>query len=164
MKKIVLGVAVLLAGAVFLVSNAVSQPPGGKDGKDGKGGPGRFELGEVIPPPLRMELKLTPDQEKELDALKADLKSKLSKILTPAQKKAIENFRPRGMGGPGGEKGGKGGPGGEKGGKGGEKGEKGEKGGKGGKGGEKGEKGGKGGEKGGPDGEKGGRPARPPME
>jgi hypothetical protein len=40
MKKIVLGVAVLLAGAVFLVSNAVSQPPGGKDGKDGKGGPG----------------------------------------------------------------------------------------------------------------------------
>jgi hypothetical protein len=85
-----------------------------------------------------MELKLTPDQEKELDALKADLKSKLSKILTPEQKKAIENFRPRGMGGPGGEKGGKGG--------------------------EKGEKGGKGGEKGGPDGEKGGRPARPPME
>ena len=154
MKKIVLGVAVLLAGAVFLVSNAVSQPPGGKDGKDGKGGPGRFELGEVIPPPLRMELKLTPDQEKELDALKADLKSKLSKILTPEQKKAIENFRPRGTGGPGGEKGGKGG----------EKGEKGEKGGKGGKGGEKGEKGGKGGEKGGPDGEKGGRPARPPME
>ena len=61
MKKIVLGVAVLLAGAVFLVSNAVSQPPGGKDGK---GGSGRFELGEVIPPPLRMELKLTPDQEK----------------------------------------------------------------------------------------------------
>lgn len=138
MKKMVLGVVLLLAGAVFLVSNAASQPPGGKEGK---GGPGRFELGEVIPPPLRMELKLTPEQEKELDALKADLKSRLGKILTPEQKKIIENFRPRGMGGFGGEKGGKGG----------------EKGGKGGPGGEKGGKGG-------PDGEKGGRPARPPME
>ena len=150
------GLAALAVAAVFLVANASSQPPGGKDGKDGKGGVPRFELGQVIPPPLRAEMKLTPEQEKQIDDLKNELKGKLSKILTPEQIKAAENFRPRfgggpgGPGGPGGEKGGKGGPGGEKGGKGGPGGEKGEKGGK--------------GPKGGPDGEKGGRPARPPME
>ena len=157
MHRLGFGLAALAGAAVFLVSNASSQPPGGKDGKDGKGGAPRFELGQVIPPPLRSEMKLTPEQEKQLDDLKTELKGKLSKILTPEQIKAAENFRPRF---PGGEKGGPGGPGGEKGGKGGPGGEKG---GKGGPGGEKGEKGGKG-PKGGPDGEKGGRPARPPME
>ena len=159
MYRLGFGLSALALAAVFLASNASSQPPGGKDGKDGKDGKGgipRFELGQVIPPPLRAEMKLTPEQEKQLDDLKTELKGKLSKILTPEQIKAAENFRPRGMGGPGGEKG-------EKGGKGGPGGEKGEKGGKGGPGGEKGGKG----PKGGPDGEKGekgGRPARPPVE
>ena len=153
MYRLGFGLSALALAAVFLASNASSQPPGGKDGKDGKGGMPRFELGQVIPPPLRAEMKLTPEQEKQLDDLKTELKGKLSKILTPEQIKAAENFRPRGMGGPGGEKGekgGKGGPGGEKGGKGGPGGEKGGKGPKGGPDGEKGEK--------------GGRPARPPVE
>ena len=84
------GLAALAVAAVFLVSNASSQPPGGKDGKDGKGGVPRFELGQVIPPPLRAEMKLTPEQEKQIDDLKNELKGKLSKILTPEQIKAIQ--------------------------------------------------------------------------
>ncbi|MFM7111951.1 MAG: hypothetical protein ACKO26_12465 [Planctomycetota bacterium] len=142
MHRLGFGLAALVVAAVFMVTSASSQPPGGKDGKDGKdgkGGPPRFELGQLIPPPLRGELKLTPEQEKQLDDLKNEVKGKLAKILTPEQVKAAENFRPRfggpgGPGGPGGDKGGKGGPGGDKGGK------------------------------GGPGGDKGGRPARPASE
>lgn len=137
MARLGSGLAALLAAAAFLAATASSQPPGGKEGK---GGPPRFELGQVIPPPLRAEMNLTPEQEKQLDALKTEMRARLSRILTPEQVRMAENFRPRLGGGAGGEKGGKGVPGGEKG--------------------EKGAKGPKGGQ-----GEaKGGRPARPPGE
>jgi hypothetical protein len=127
MNRVLFGMAAFAIGVALLASPAVSQPPGGKDdkdgkGKDGKGGPPRFELGQIFPPPLEAELKLTPAQEKELDIIKKDLKAKLDKLLTADQKKTVENFRPRGpggMGGPGGDKGGKGGPGGPGGDKGG---------------------------------------------
>jgi Spy/CpxP family protein refolding chaperone len=152
MLRLEFSLATLLVAGVFMATSASSQPPGGKDGKDGKdgkGGPPRFELGQLIPPPLRGELKLTPEQEKQLDDLKNEVKGKLAKILTPEQVKAAENFRPRfggpgGPGGPGGDKGGKGGPGGDKGPKGGPGGDK--------------------GGKGGPGGDKAGRPARPASE
>ncbi len=88
--------------AVLLVGLAMSQPPGDRTnpppGKE-KGPPPRFELGRIFPPPLREELQLTPEQEKELAALEKELKVKLTKILTDKQKKTIENFRPRGPGG-----------------------------------------------------------------
>ena len=122
MKRLLFGIVAFAAGVAFIASPVLSQPPGGDDkgGKGGaKGGPMRFELGQVLPPPLLAELKLTPAQEKELDTIKADLKTKLDKLLTAEQKKTIEEFRPRGMGGPPGgvgEKGGKG-AGGKKGGK-----------------------------------------------
>ncbi len=115
MSRVVFGMAAFLVGVAIFASPAVSQPPGGKDDKGGKGkgGPPRFELGQIFPPPLEAELKLTAAQEKELDAIKKDLKTKLNKLLTDDQKKTIENFHPRGPGGMGGEKGGKGGKGGE---------------------------------------------------
>jgi len=125
MKRSLIGIAAFVSMAILVASQAISQPPGGA-GKDEKGGgqkgPQRFELGQVLPPPLIAELKLTPEQEKELEAIKTDLKTKLDKLLTAEQKKTIENFRPRGpgaAGGPGGgnEKGAKGGA--EKGAKGG---------------------------------------------
>ncbi|MCE9562160.1 MAG: YHYH protein [Planctomycetes bacterium] len=102
MLRLLFGMVAFVAGLALIVSPAVSQPPGGKDGKgkDGKGGPPRFELGQVFPPPLLAELKLTPEQEKELDAIRKDLKTKLDKLLTDEQKKTVENFRPRGPGGP----------------------------------------------------------------
>ena len=152
MKRLLCGAFAFVCGLALISTVAVSQPPGGKEGgeKGGKGGPPRFELGQVLPPPLMEELALTPEQEKEMESIKKDLKAKLEKLLTDEQKKKIENFRPRG--GPGGDKGG--GKGGEKGDKGGKGGEKVDKGGKGGPKGEKGEKG----DKGGPKGEKGDRP------
>jgi hypothetical protein len=120
MKRLLFGLMAFAAGVTFIASPVLSQPPGGRDDKGGKGGPMRFELGQVLPPPLLTELKLTPEQEKELNAIKIDLKSKLDRLLTDEQKKTIENFRPRGPGGPGGpggtaEKGGRG-AGGKKGG------------------------------------------------
>jgi hypothetical protein len=137
MKRVALGIVAFAFGTLLVMSTAVSQPPGGKgdkDGKEGKFGPPRFELGQVFPPPLLVELNLTPAQEKELETIKQDLKAKLDKLLTAEQKTTVENFRPRGPGGFGGpgEKGGKGGFKGGKGDKGDFKGDKGEKGDKGG--------------------------------
>lgn len=131
MTRVFFGMVAFVAGVALMTSPAVSQPPGGKDGKGGKGDKGGkgmpFELGQVFPPPLMAELNLTPAQLKELDAIKADLKTKLDKLLTAEQKKTIEDFRPMGKGGDMGGKGGdKGGKGGDKGAKGGDKGGKGE--------------------------------------
>ena len=106
MRRVLFGLMAFTAVVLFVASPAVSQPPPG--GKGGQKGPPRFELGQVFPPPLLAELQLTPAQEKELDAIKKELKTKLNKLLTVEQKKKVENFRPRGPGGPGGP-GGKGG-------------------------------------------------------
>ena len=117
MKRVLIGMMTFAAAVALIGSPVLSQPPGGKDdkgGRDGKGGekgPPRFELGQVFPPPLLDELKLTPAQEKELDAIKKDLQGKLDKLLTDEQKKTVENFRPRGPGVPSGKGGDKGGPG-----------------------------------------------------
>jgi hypothetical protein len=121
MKRALIGMGAFLIGVALLAGPAASQPPEGKkdgkfgkEGKDGKFGGPRFELGQVLPPPLVTELNLTAAQQKELDAIQQDLKTKLDKLLTAEQKKTIENFRPRGPGGFGG--GGPGGKGGDKGG------------------------------------------------
>lgn len=155
MKRILFGLTAFAVGMMLIAMPAVSQPQDkdgkdGKEGKEGKGkgpkggkdgkGPGRFELGQIFPPPLLAELDLTPEQEQKLQSLQKELKGKLEKLLTDEQKKTIENFRPKGGMG----KDGKGGMG---------KGENGENGGKG----EKGPKNGKGGNK-------GDRPDRPPVE
>lgn len=114
MVRLVLAV---LSFSAALALTSVAQPPGQpKDKKGDKGkGPPPFQPGTVLPPGLRAELKLTPEQEKQLVALEADVKQKLNMILTDEQKKAVEAFNPRGPGGkdfPGGkgEKGGKGDP------------------------------------------------------
>jgi hypothetical protein len=100
MKRVLCGMTMFAAIAMLIASSAVSQPPGKKD-DDAKGrekGPPRFELGQIFPPPLLEELELTPEQEKELDAISKNLKQKLERMLTVEQMKKIENFRPRGPG------------------------------------------------------------------
>jgi hypothetical protein len=123
-KRVTMGLLAIAAAAVFALS-AESQPPeGGRDKDRGpprgqrgeRGGPFRFELGRVLPPFMKDELKLTPDQEKQIADLEKDVKERLTKILTADQRKQLENMRPPrgGFGGPGGPGGDRGGPGGER--------------------------------------------------
>jgi hypothetical protein len=133
MKRVMMTVMVVAAigWAAIIVSNAQppeKQPPQGKRGEQGKrggdnekggpggpggmrGGRGGFEVGRLIPPPLREQLDLNEEQKQQLDALEKDVKEKLNKLLTEDQRKQLESMRNRGPGGPGGP-GGFGGPGG----------------------------------------------------
>jgi len=100
MKKIVLPVTLLL---VFAALAALAQPPHGKRGGPprGPGGPPRYELGKVLPPHVRDELQLSREQEEEIAKLEAEVKQRLSKILSAEQKRKLENLRPPGPpGGP----------------------------------------------------------------
>jgi Spy/CpxP family protein refolding chaperone len=56
--------------------------------------PPRFELGQVLPPPVREELRLTKEQEEQLARLEKEAKERLSKILTAEQKQKVDDFRP----------------------------------------------------------------------
>ena len=138
MKRALVSISAFALGMGIILSAANSQPPEGREprpekgDKGDKGGrepgpPPRYELGQVFPPPLMDEMKLTTDQFTELEKIQKDLKGKLDKLLTDDQKKVVLNFRPRGPGpgGPGGPGGDKGPPRGEKGPPKGEKGEKG---------------------------------------
>ncbi len=98
MKQLWLG-TVSLVGVLLTLPVASSQPPPGREGPP-PGGPPRFELGRVLPPPLVNELKLTREQQAEIAKLEKEVKERLSRILTAEQKKKVENFRPRGPGGP----------------------------------------------------------------
>lgn len=101
------------------------QPRGGRDGMRGPGGPGaggpdgpgrpggRFgppRPGQIMPPPVREMLNLSPEQEKQVDALQKEVDENLKKILTDDQRKQLDEMRERRRGGPGGPPGGRGGP------------------------------------------------------
>lgn len=96
-----------LASLALVAFSSSAQPPekrspGQGQGQAGRrpGGPPGFELGRVLPPFIREELQLTPDQERQIADLESQVKDKLNKILTDEQKKQMKNTRPRGPGGP----------------------------------------------------------------
>jgi hypothetical protein len=81
--------------------------PGG--GPRGFGGPP--QPGQILAPMFRQRLEITPQQEKELDALQKEVDAKLEKLLTADQRQQLKEMRERGPGGFGPPPGG-GGPGG----------------------------------------------------
>ena len=89
------------------------RPPGREAGPGDPGGRGGFHL---LSPRAQAQLNLTADQQKQVAALEAEVKSKLDKILTPEQLKQLQQMRPPprqgGMGGAG-SGGGQSGSGGE---------------------------------------------------
>ncbi len=96
---------------------------GGFPGGPGGGGFGPPMIGQLLPPFLTDELKLTGDQKKKLEELQKDTDAKLDKLLTDDQRKQLKEMKERGPGRGGfpggGGRGGRGGPGGGPGGPGG---------------------------------------------
>jgi hypothetical protein len=75
--------------------------PGG--GQGGFGGPPR--PGQVLPPFLRQQLSLSPEQEKQVDSLQKEVDGKLARILNDEQRQQLKEMSERGPGGPGGRRG-----------------------------------------------------------
>ncbi len=79
----------------------------GRRGPGGSGGPP--QPGQLLPPALQENLKLTDEQKKQLETLQKDVDGRLAKLLTDEQQKQLKEP----AGGPGrGGRGGFGGPGG----------------------------------------------------
>jgi Spy/CpxP family protein refolding chaperone len=100
MKKTaaIITLAVSLTGLSAFAQDAGNPPPpeGDKQAAHGQGHGGGFH---VLPPHAKEQLNLTPDQEKQIAALEADVKDKLSKILTPEQMEKLKQMRPHPPGG-----------------------------------------------------------------
>ena len=81
-------------------------PGMGGPGGPGMGGPGMGgPIGQVLPPPVRVMLKLSNGQQKKVDALQKLVDSRLDQILNDEQKLQLQQMRERdpvGPGGPGG--------------------------------------------------------------
>jgi Spy/CpxP family protein refolding chaperone len=97
MKRVWAGILVL--GALILgVMTATSPSQGQQDRpprRDGPPPPRGFEPGKVLPPHIRTGLKLTKEQEMQLDQLEKEVKERLMKILTADQKKKLEELKRR---------------------------------------------------------------------
>jgi Spy/CpxP family protein refolding chaperone len=76
--------------------------PGGRrgDGPPPFGPPPRWQLGNLIPPHIQDQLDLSEDQEKQLRDLEQEVRDRVRKMLTSAQKKKLESLQRRGPGGP----------------------------------------------------------------
>jgi Spy/CpxP family protein refolding chaperone len=82
----------------------MSQPPerreaGSTDRREGgpPAGPGAGPQFRVLPPFAQRELQLTPEQQKQIEALESDVQAKMQKILTAEQlKQWTERRAPRG--------------------------------------------------------------------
>jgi hypothetical protein len=59
-----------------------------------------FEPGRVLPTPLRDELDLTEEQDRQVDDLEREVKARLMKIFTPEQKKKLKELNRRRPPGP----------------------------------------------------------------
>lgn len=95
------------------LKDSAGGPGRGGFGRRGPGGPGGFggppQPGQLLPPAVQENLKLTAEQKKQLEALQKEVDGRLAKLLTEEQQKQLKDT----PGGPGrGGRGGFGGPGG----------------------------------------------------
>ena len=114
----------VLTVAAFTARAMAQEPPDGPPPHGGPGGPGGFRGGpggpggpdggfHLFPRFVAEKLELTADQQKQLARLEKETKAKLEKILTPQQRRILEQARPRpGQDGPGAPESGRRGPGG----------------------------------------------------
>ena len=68
-----------------------------------------MQPGQILPPFLVEQLKLTDDQKKELAKLQKETEEKLDKMLTDDQRKQLKEMKERGPGGDRGRPGAEGG-------------------------------------------------------
>ena len=67
-------------------------PGGGPRGFGGPGG-GPPRPGQILPPMLRQRLAISPQQEKEIDALQKEVDARLDKLLTAEQRQQLKEMR-----------------------------------------------------------------------
>jgi hypothetical protein len=91
MKRWLIGLT-CLAGLIGVTLTSTSQPPPPK-----KDGPPRFQLGDLFPPQVKNELRLSPEQEKALAELESEVRSKLERLLTAEQKAMLDRPPPKDM-------------------------------------------------------------------
>ncbi len=83
----------LLAGPLCAAAAglALAQPPERRENRPGEGAPadgsGAGPAFRVLPPFAQRELRLSPEQQQQIDALEAEVQAKMQKILTPEQLK-----------------------------------------------------------------------------
>lgn len=75
---------------------ASDRTPPAREVRGGGPRPRRPGLGSVLPPFVRERLKLTEEQRKEIADLEADVKARLTKILTAEQCKQVEEILRKG--------------------------------------------------------------------
>ena len=87
-------------------------PGGGPGGAGGRRPGGPPQPGQIMPPFLQDELRLTDTQKQQLADLQKEVDTRLETILTADPKQQLKEMQNRGPGGPGGPNG-QGGPGGQ---------------------------------------------------
>lgn len=95
------GLLALAAGMVFSQppedgGPRGDRPPGRRAGPPPNGRPGPWEPGKLMPPHVRHELKLSPEQNKQMAELEKEVRERILKILTSEQKRQLKELRPAG--------------------------------------------------------------------
>jgi hypothetical protein len=86
--------AAALAAALTLLGAAGAQPAGEPPARRPGIPPRHFEPGQVLPPASRAALRLTEEQAEAIAKLEAEVKQRLTKILTAEQQKILDNLPP----------------------------------------------------------------------
>jgi len=88
-------------GKFHIVPHDMNEAFHGAMGGPGMGGPGGGFMmrmprpGEILPPPLVDQLRLTDEQKKKFEQLQKETDEKLEKLLTPEQREELKRMQAR---------------------------------------------------------------------